>query len=143
MTTTESELGCCLGSDRPEQVVLLAQHRQIRQTIRAVRDRDREMGQHDTRIMGVPGDPALTHRHRQRVGQTGPISHLSQQTGPGVRHQIFAVNSHQRTTDTSITMHLQGEPFPWSDISLQRDISFQVRRAFPRTRDHPKHHPRE
>ena len=99
--------------DRTEELLLLAQRREIREAVRPVGDRDGEVGEHDARVMGVPGDPALTHCHRHRPGETGAIGKLGEQRRARVGDEVPPVRGYFRSTDRAITVHLQGALRSW------------------------------
>ncbi len=58
---------------RAEELLLFFEHREVGQTVRTVGNGDGEMREHDTRIVGVPVDPALGHGLRHRPGQAAAI----------------------------------------------------------------------
>ena len=69
--------------------------------------------QHDTGIVGVPGDPSAAHRLRYLPRETGPVGELGQQRGARVGDQILAVDRYFRATDRAITVRLQGAHRCW------------------------------
>ena len=64
--------------------------------------------EHDTGIMGVPGDPTVLHGHRHGLGQPAAIGQLGQERGTGMADQILPVGYHFGATDRAITVHFQG-----------------------------------
>jgi len=49
-----------------------------------------EVSEHDARVVGVPRDAAVDHRHRHGPGQPCAIGQFAQQRGASVRHEIAA-----------------------------------------------------
>jgi hypothetical protein len=90
------------GADRgdvPKQLGLLPERFEVGEAVGPIGDGGGEMGEHDARVVGVPRDAAVGHRHRHRLCQPDPIGQLAQQGGAGVRDEILAVGgtSNRRT----------------------------------------------
>ena len=81
---------------------------EVAQTVAPVRDGDGEVSEHHTRVVGVPRDAAVVHRHRHGSRQPGAISQFAQQRGPRVRDEIAPVGGYRDAVDRAATMHLQG-----------------------------------
>jgi hypothetical protein len=79
----------------------------VGQAVRAVGYGDGQMGQDDTGIVGVPGDPAVLHGHRHGRGQPAAISQLGEQRGTSMADQILAVGYHFGATDRATTVHFK------------------------------------
>ena len=88
-----------------QQFFLLFQRREVSQTVGAVGDGYRQVGSHDTGIVGVPGDPAVLHGHRHGQCQSAAVGHLSEQRMTGMADQVLPVGYHPRATDRSTTVH--------------------------------------
>jgi len=99
------------GRDRgdvTEELGLLAEGLEVGEAVGPVRDGDGEMGEDDTRVVGVPGDAAIGRRLRHGSCQTGAIGQLGEQCRAGMRDEVLAVRGHSEGTDRAATMHLQG-----------------------------------
>ena len=68
---------------RAEEILLFFEGGHVGQAVRPVGDGDGQMGEHDTGIVGVPGDPAVVHGHRHGLGQPAAIG----QFGQAARHR--------------------------------------------------------
>ncbi len=68
---------------RPEHPGLIGQHRDVADALRAIRDRDRQIAQHPSRIVrGL----RRGQRPRQSAGQRRRVGQIGQQPGARVRH---------------------------------------------------------
>ena len=95
---------------RPEQLVLIPQHRQVRHHPAAVGDQHRGVGQHPAPVVHR-GEPAPAQRLRQRAGQPGPVGQQPQRRGPGVRHDPVPADFHgQIPRPRGKLIHLKGAP---------------------------------
>ena len=93
---------------RPEQLVLLSKHGEVGEAVRTIGDGDRQVGEHDARVVSVPGDAAFAHRLRHRPGEAAAIRQLGEQGGAGVRDEVLPVGGHFHAPYRSTTVHLQG-----------------------------------
>jgi hypothetical protein len=99
---------CCHRGHRAEQVFLFFQRGDVGQAVRTVSDRYGQVGENDTRIVGVPGDAAILHGHRHGLSQPAAISQLGQQRRAGMTDQVLGVGYHFGVTDRATTVHFQG-----------------------------------
>jgi len=72
--------------DRPVKILTVGEHRDPGDRIRAVSDRDREIGEDPPWWMEPSATVGGGQRRRDRVDQTGVLGHLSQQPDPRMRH---------------------------------------------------------
>jgi hypothetical protein len=105
--------GGCVGGDRPEQRLLVAQHRQLGQAVGAIRDGHRQVGEDHARVVVFQEMPAVAHGHRHGLGQPRPVGQLRQQGGARVRHQPLTVGGHLHLPHGLATMHLQRALLLW------------------------------
>jgi hypothetical protein len=73
--------------DRPEHLLLVAQHVDVADRLTAVGDQHREIDQQPAAVMGRPPAPAGQCR-RQRRGQPGPVGQQPQQRRADMRHHL-------------------------------------------------------
>ena len=94
--------------DVTEELGLLPEGLEVAQAFGPIGDGDAEMGEHDARVVGVPGDAAAVQCPRHRPCQTGAIGQLGEKCRASVRDEILAIGGHGGTMDRATTMHLQG-----------------------------------
>ena len=92
----------------PNSSELRPERFEVAQAVAPVRDGDGEVSEHDARVVGVPRDAAVGHRHRHGSRQPGAIGQFAQQRGARVRDEIAPVGGYLDPTDRAATMHLQG-----------------------------------
>jgi hypothetical protein len=92
-----------------EQLVLITQHRQMRQRIPAISDHHRKISQHPTWLVHRRNRLVGVQQHvGPAVGQTAPLGEFPQQRRPGPRHQPGTVSADLDPSRTSATLHLRG-----------------------------------
>jgi hypothetical protein len=89
-----------------EQARLIAQHRQVRDRLTAVRDHDRQIDQHLATVITPAPLLRCRHRHRQPVGQPELIGHIAQHPGARMRNHVPAITGHHQPRTTRVTLHL-------------------------------------
>ena len=102
----------------PNRSSLLLQGGQIRQAVGAVGDGHAQVGEHDTGIVGVPGDPALGHGHRTSPRSDPLRSASSASSACRADTRFLPVRVHLGAPNRATTMHLQGALRFWVGMSL-------------------------
>ena len=106
---------------RPEQVLPVTQHADPADRVRAIGDRDRQIGEHPTRRMHREPLVGADQRGGDPVDQAGVLGHLPEQTDPGVRHHALPVRADHDPPYPLATLHLQSAcPVGDSDLSQAR-----------------------
>ena len=96
--------------DRPEQLGLIPQHRQVRHHPAPVGDQHRGVGQYPAAVVHR-GEPAAAQRPGQRPGQPGSVGQQPQRRGPGARHHPVPADFHgQIPRPRGKLIHLKGAP---------------------------------
>ena len=98
---------------RTVQVCTVPEHADATDRVRAVSDRDREIGEHPPRGMNPRSPVGVGQRGRDCLGQAGVLGHLSQQTDPGMRHHIGTVSGDHDPRNLLATLHLTSARSPW------------------------------
>ena len=106
--TIEDPPGRRCRGDRAEQPRLVPQLAQVADAVRAVRDRNGEIGEHRSgevdRHRLVRADEGLV----PGVDQTGVSGELSQQLRPGVGDHPLTISADSETTQPPATLHREG-----------------------------------
>ena len=103
--------------------------------VRAVGDRDREVGEHPTRRMQPPTLIGVGQRRRHGVDQTGLLSHLPQQPDPGMRDHARAVRRHLDPPPYPLATLHHGSASPLGQLELSQVQVSQAGKAL--SRSHP------
>ena len=98
--------------DRPGQVRLLAQHRDVGQAVPAQRDRRGQVRDDLARVVHRPRRPPPGQALRQAPAQAGHPHRLPQQDRPGLGDQAPAVSGHRDTGGACAILHLKSA-FGW------------------------------
>jgi hypothetical protein len=101
-------VGRRLRRHRSEQRLLVAQHAQVGEVIAAIGDRDREVAQDDTGVVGGAALPARRHCLRERRRQRQPIGQLDQEEGASVGDQALGVRPDFYGLVRRLCLHLPG-----------------------------------
>jgi hypothetical protein len=115
---------------RAEQVGLVTHHGDVGHTVAPIRQRHRQMGEHDTGIMRRAALASVGHRLLQPVGETDPIRQLAQQQSPGVTRHARAVTGHLHPPRRPCTVHF-GSAVLVGFLRL-RQAQFPLRGGHPR-----------
>ena len=93
--------------DRPGQIRLLAQHRDIGQAVPAQRHRRGQVRHDLARVMHRPRSPPRLQGGGQAPAQPGHPQRLPQQDRPGLGYQAPAVSGHRDLAAACAILHLE------------------------------------
>lgn len=118
---------------RPMQILTLSQHRDPADRVRTISDRDRQISEHTPRRMEPRTPIGVGQRGGDRVDQAGVLSHLAEQTDPGMRHHAGPVRTDHDPTIPLATLHLTSAR-PLGDFEPSQVQVSQAVRALSRSR---------
>jgi hypothetical protein len=90
----------------PEQVHLVAQHRQIRDRLATIGDHHRQIHRDPTGVVSTLPLPQPSDGLTEPTGQPGCIGDIGQQTGAGVAHHTPPIRAHRDLRTCSGSLHL-------------------------------------